>query len=250
MKKKIIAVAVPSRGTVSMWWTRAVLNIAWPLNMGRKFLFVQDDGSEPQIAEARNSLVAQALVLETETAEVEAIMWIDDDVLVNPGCVLALYNHHAAIASGVYFTKCDLPEPLIFPGRVAGTMKFPADKILKGVWGHGMGLTLVKLSVYKALTERGFVTTKDRHGNPEWYKTTQDYKVEEGMLDCGGTEDLYFCQLCREAGIASLVDCTRHAFGWHYDLAAQQGFPRPQFEKYRKAQPIEWDTDDGTVTWA
>jgi hypothetical protein len=244
VKKKVIVVSVPSRGVVSMWWTRAMLNLVRPLNMGVKFSFVQDDGDEEQIADARNHLVVDAFKMENDSTEVDSIFWVDDDVLVNPGALLALYNHHVPIASGVYFTKCELPEPLIFPGRLCGTVKFQADRIIKDCWGHGMGLCLVKMGVYRSLMDHGLPL--DNHGNPQWYMTTKEHSIEDGMLNCGGTEDLYFCQRCRDIGILSLVDCTKHAFGWHYDMASGTGYPIEQFKSYRKAEPIVWDNG---VVW-
>lgn len=244
-RTRAICLCTPSLGTVSMWWARQVAEIIWPMNMGRRLCFEQDSkGGE--IAESRNSLVRKCLSFESERCEIDSIFWLDDDVLPTRGALLQLYNHHSPIASGVYFTKGEPSQPLIFPGRVQGTAKFVPDQVIKA-WGHGMGLCLVKMDVYRQLLQKGL--PKDKYGNPEWYKTTREFKMEGDMLDCGGTEDLYFLDMVSKIGITPVVDCGKWAFGFHFDAAKSEGFPKKQFAQWSSAKAVEWDTDAGTVKW-
>jgi hypothetical protein len=239
--RKVIGYATPSKGVVSFWWTRS-------MNIGKKLMFVQDSAGD-MIAETRNRIVADAFAFEAKAeVEFDSLFWVDDDVLVSPGALLALYNHHAPIVSGVYFTKCELPEPLIFPSRLGGTAKFVPNTIVKNAWGHGMGLTLVRMEVYRKMAAAGL--PNDRYGHPEFYKTVREMKMEGELLDCGGTEDLYFCEAAAKLGYKSIIDCTKQAFGWHFDMATGKGYPEPQFARYAKCEPIEWDTDEGTVIWS
>jgi hypothetical protein len=69
------------------------------------------------------------------------------------------------------------------------------------------------------------------------------------MLDCGGTEDLYFLDLAGKLGFKPLVDCGKWAFGWHFDLKSLRGYPEKQFAQWAAAEPVTWDTPDGVVTW-
>jgi hypothetical protein len=243
---KAIVICTPSLGVVSFWWARQMMSLVHPLNIGKKFAFVQDDG-DSGVADTRNQIVHDVLRMDNDTLEVDSLFWVDDDVLVMPGALLALYNHHVPIASGVYFTKCELPEALIFPGRLHGTAKFYPNEIIRDGWGHGMGLCLIKADVYRKMAAAGLGV--DRHGKPEWYKTSSDFKLEGSMIDCGGTEDLFFLNRAGELGYKTVIDCTKHAFGWHYDLKTGLGYPQKQFNQWAHCQPIAWETNDGPVTW-
>lgn len=249
-KKKFIAVCTPSLGTVSIWWTRAFVNLMWPMNYGKVVFFLQDDVSTPnrnEIAENRNKLVRTALDFESDNREVSHIFWLDDDVIVPAAAVMQLLSHDRDIASGVYFTKAPgrLSEPLIFPSRVGGTDRFIPNRTYE-VWGHGMGLCLVKTDVYRKM-ESGM--DRDSYGNPEFYKTVREYTATDFGLDCGGTEDLDFLNKAAAYGYRPLVDTGAYAFGWHFDLKTNKGYPEEQFDQLRKAQTIRWDTPDGPVEW-
>ena len=245
MRRKAIMLATPSLGTVSIWWTQQVATLLWPLNLGRRVAFQQDAVGD-EIAEARNALVTRALKLDAEgPIEIDSIFWIDDDVLVQRTALCKLYDHHVPIAAGLYFTKGEPASPLAFPGRLQGTIKFEPDKVTR-VWGVGMGLTLVKLYVYKSLLPG---IAKDKYGRPEFYKTNRTYEIEDGMIDCGGTEDLYFCQLVTKLGIEPLLDTSKHTVGFHHDRDTNQGYPKEQFDQWQANKPIQWQTETGIVSW-
>jgi len=239
-KAKQICACTPSLGLVSMWWARQFTNLLWPLNMGRQVM-MKHDSVGGEIAETRNSIVVDCLNLETDSLEVDSLFWVDDDVLLTRGALVQLYSHHKPIVAGCYFTKSDPSIPLLFPERMGGTAPFVPNKVVP-MWGVGMGVTLVKMDVYKALIPK---VGRDKYGRPEWYRTNREYKVEDGMLDCGGTEDLFFCELAAKEGITPIADCSKHAFGWHHDRETGQGYPKEQFDQWKSAKQIVWP--DGTV---
>lgn len=257
MKKlKYICICTPTLGSVSIEWTAMLKDLLWPMNTCYMNVFVKDDiGGE--IAEARNKIVAQAMSYENEHREVTKLFWLDDDVLPSRTALLALNNHDKDIVSGVYFTRCDVSEPLIFPGRGQGTLPFIPDKIYgtgkryskdeSEILGHGMGLCLIKMDVYKEMQKE---IDLDKYGNPQWYKTTtvSDATVEHNTLFLGGTEDLYFLNKANEMGFRPVVDCSRHTFGFHYDMKAQIGFPKDKWEE-RKTGKITWKVDNKVIEW-
>ncbi len=231
-----------------MEWACAVESIIWPLNCGKMPLPVIDEqGGE--IAEARNRAVSIALAACSETRDVSELLWIDDDVIVSRGCLLQLLSHNRDIVSGVYFLKGDLGEPLIFPCRGGGTSPFVPDEV-KEVWGHGMGLTLVRTEVYRRM-EAELKLPLDRYGNPEWYRTPNEANitVEDGVMYAGGTEDLYFLHNAAKLGYRPLLDGTKHAFGFHYDLRRREAWPQEQWAQYRKGRKVIWNTPTGLVVW-
>lgn len=235
---------------VSGWWARAAANTSWPFNVSKGVLMVHDDIGN-KIATTRNQLVSRVLEMESTSLEVTDIAWLDDDVLpISPLCWRALLSHDYDIRAGVYFSKEEYPQPLIFPACGRGTDKFIPNKCYK-VWGVGMGLTIVKTAVYRKMLAVGL--PKDEFGYPEWYKTTgadEDLKIgKDGVLHAGGTEDLFFCQRAAELGFETVIDTGKHAFGFHYDLASLEYYPKLQWDQHRKNQPITWETPDGIVKW-
>jgi hypothetical protein len=79
-RKKFIAVATPTLGSVSIEWASCLRAMAWPLNTGYiNFFVIDDQGGE--IAETRNRCVQLALDYDRGDCEVSHIFWIDDDVI-------------------------------------------------------------------------------------------------------------------------------------------------------------------------
>lgn len=258
VKQKAIAECVLLRpgAVVWAWWARTVGNIAWPFNTGKVVHYVEDDIGG-MVAEGRNQIVAHILEMSERnpTTEIDKIFWMDDDVLpISPLILRALdsHIHKSPIVSGVYFSKEEYAQPLIFPEKGHGVGTFEPDKAIEA-WACGMGLTLVKVDLYRQMRDE-LKLPMDAKGNPEWYRTkgrNVDLVRDEGkFLDLGGTEDLYFCDLAAKLGVRPIIDMGKHAFGFHYSLATKQAFPTKQWEQFRKNKPIVWDTAHGPVEWS
>jgi hypothetical protein len=256
LRARYIVRATPTLGAVSIWWTKAVEDILWPMNY-IKGVDYQVDSNGGEVAEMRNKIVARVLGFEDDRKEMAAIFWVDDDVIVTRGALMQLMSHDKPMVSGVYFTKLPgkLSEPLIFPNKGGGTDRFvpaPSDEERSyEVWGHGMGLTLVKADVYRRMRDE-LKLPLDKYGNPEWYRTTgraEDITVEDGVIGANGTEDLFFCENAAKLGYKPLIDCSKHAFGFHYDLSTGKCYPEEQWKQYQNRKPIVWQTPDGPVTW-
>jgi hypothetical protein len=232
-----------------------VSGIAWPFNTTKAPIIIEDDEGG-KIAEGRNMLVAKVLERETPGMGIRSILWIDDDVVpISPYLLRALDGHDEDICAGVYFSKEEFPQPLIFPERGQGVKKFVPEEYYD-VWGVGMGLTLVKTDVYRRMKEE-LKLPLDSKGNPEWYRTTgrdEDLMASVDLANkvrgMGGTEDLYFCNLAARLDIRPWVDTGKHCFGFHYDMARRVGYPKPQWETYRKECRVVWETPDGPVEWS
>jgi hypothetical protein len=215
-------------------------------------VFVKDDMGG-MIAEARNICVAEALRRDDEKTEVSHLFWLDDDVLCHPFALVGLYHHAYQrgwnIVSGVYFTRAEVSEPLLFATRFGGPMAFIPDRTFE-VWGGSHGLQLVNTEVYKRMAAQPDFP-RDRNGNPQWYKkpSPEDPEVHDGETYVGGTEDLFFMNVASRMGIKAMADTSRPCFGWHVDLETGQGFPKKQWEQRRKNEPITWDTPEGVLSW-
>ena len=245
---KFVAVCTPTLGMVTIEWASALRALLLPLNSGYCECFGKDDvGGE--IAEGRNGCVARALSYETDDREITHLFWLDDDVIAPRTAIIRLMSHDVDIAAGVYFLKCPISEPLIFPGRGAGTSPFVPDQVFE-TWGVGMGITLVKTSVYRRMRE-DLELPLDKYGKPQWYKTPSalDAVVVDEVLFAGGTEDLYFCDRAGKMGCKVVADTSRYAFGWHYDCRNGIGYPEKQWRQHMAGEAITWDTPGGVVTW-
>ncbi len=247
--QQVIAVLTPTLGQVSMWWHNAILELIWPMNV-TKALVPAFDRKGGEIAEMRNRLVSMMLAAETDSLKIHSLMWIDDDVIVNRLCMLALAAHDRDIASGVYFCKGEFSQALIFDGPSSGTHPFEPDQTFE-CWGWAQGLSLIRLDVYKRMRDEMPEMGKDKYGVPRWYESA-DFKVaKNGQVQVGGTEDFPFFQKANDLGYRPLVDCTQHAFGFHYDAVAQVGYPRQQWEQFVHREPIVWPRKDGkdSIVW-
>ncbi len=257
----IVAYCTPSRGDVSIFWARTTACILHENNLGKGLFYLRDKvGGE--VAESRNALVESVLDYDAKCHKVSHLFWVDDDVLVFPGCLLELLHKDRDIVSGVYFTKLpgNLSSPLMYPESGGGAAKFIPDKFTE-VWGHGMGLTLIKTEVYKRMRDE-LLTREvngikekltDKYGRYRWYHTTdmstEVSQDEHDLTSLGMTEDLHFLSQAQRLGYRPSVLTTKHCFGWHYDKDNDVGYPEKQWNQWISGEKITWDTPDGDVTW-
>ena len=282
MPANIIARCTPTLGFVSLWWCRAVETILWPTGSCGKSLFYLRDHKGGEIAEVRNGIVDAVLRYDRDVGPVSHLFWIDDDVLTFPGCLLSLLHHDCDIASGVYFTKRPgkLSEPLIYSDPHGSADLFKPDQAYP-VFGHGMGLTLIRTSVYKRMFQE-IDLAKDKYGRPQWYHTVgigESWEDEKGIIHTEQTEDFYFLSNVAKLGIKPMIDTSKHAFGFHYQpeyccscgletpharearshkrdnpthsmALEDRGYPQEQWTQWIKGERITWTMpDDSKVIW-
>lgn len=234
-----IAILTPTLGSISDWWHSSVTGIVWPTNIGRAPLMSRDmKGGE--VGQMRNKMVKIILQMaDAQNVELDSIFWLDDDVIVSRFALVTLRAHDVDIAAGVYFTKLDSgADPLIFSGGGAGTMPFRPNEVFES-WGYAQGLSLVKADVYRRM-QKELDLGEDEYGSPCWYKQPDFAVKRDGSLCLGGTEDFHFFRNAELLGYRPLVDCTKHTFGFHYDLGRKLGFPIPQWSQFIKREPIIW----------
>jgi hypothetical protein len=236
--KKLIVVASPTLGAVSMQWAITIADLVWPMNVSRGIIPMMDQvGGE--IAECRNRCVKMILEMERPgEIDVHSIFWLDDDVITHRMAICALARHERPIASGVYFCKGEVGAPLIFPGPSQGTMAFRPNETMEA-WGWAQGLCLIEAGVYKRMRDECDLG-EDKYGSPRWYHKPDFAFDKNGFLTAGGTEDFPFFQRAGELGYKPLIDCSKFAFGWHYDMAKKVAFPRKQWDAFLHRQPIVW----------
>lgn len=193
----------PRLAPVTTQWHRAVSNLVMPTNFNK--VNVQTDGME--VGDARNK--AAQLVLDAKPRP-KYLLFIDYDVLPMHDAVTKLLyraqtNPDFDIFAGVYCSKTDTPEPLIYNNwgegpywdwAVGDILGLNPDNPIVGV--H-MGMTLIRASLFERLE-----STEDK----PWFLTQNRAEFNStGLQFVHGTEDLYFCKRAvEEVGAKILVD--------------------------------------------
>lgn len=246
VRARLVVIGVPSLGTVSLEWALAFSQLVYPMAT----VIGKNVCKGRSVAEARNEIARAAFDLaDVDETELTHVFFLDDDVLPAPHVLPRLLGHRVPIVSGVYFSRCEASEPLIFSGPYSGSERFEPGAGLKAVWGHGMGLTLIAAEVFRRMNDGSLEA--DRYGNPCWFRTQQGEIVEQGgkRVIVNRTEDLYFLDAANKLGYQPHVDCSPTAFGWHYDRRTQRGYPYPQWCEFREKQTVTWPTPEGPVVW-
>lgn len=147
----------------------------------------------------------------------EWVLYLDDDVIFPPQTLIQLLHRNKDIAGGVYWSKSNPSVPLIFNGHMKGSFQDWHVGDFIQVDAMGMGLTLIKTKVFKAMPKPWFslnYTFQEME-----HKTTRDF---------GTTEDLYFYKKAKDYGFQVWCDTSIQAF--HYDKVTKQMFGiRPDY---------------------
>ena len=230
-RRRSIAYGLPSFGQVSIRWTLAFSCLQRPMNSVCPYIC--NLGFEVGIA--RNNIVSTALSLDPRP---ERIFFLDDDVIVHPYCLVQLLKADKDIIGGVYYTKEEFAEPLMFGPAGTGTIPYHPGGGVKRIETIGGGMSLVRLDVYEQMAKTLDLGT-DVRGNPRWYYTSGDQPGEQQI-----NEDAWFCERAREAGYKVYADQHPYAFGWHHNRITDQGYPIAQWNEYQKHGRAMWSTSD------
>lgn len=153
-------------------------------------------------AENREKLVEKALEFDCPY-----LFFLDDDTIVPHFAVQKLHyalvnDPDAMICAGIYPTKTDPPEPIVYKPQGAGSYWRWKEGEVFECDGIGTGAMLIDTRIFKSLPK-------------PWFK--EDLEVSEGkttLLTSGKevpivrdfyTDDLYFCYKVRQAGYKILA---------------------------------------------
>ena len=194
-----LVIGTPTLGTVRMEWTQARFGQTIPTNFSLVDVHQFMHSYAPlgyQIADAEN-LTAKVVV---EGNFEWFLSWEDDNL--PPLDALVKINEYmitkkAPIVAGVYFTKSEPPEPIIYRGQGVG---YYADwKLGEKIWVDGVpfGFTLIHGDIIRALWEEseeyivnGTVTRRVFDAPSESYIDP----LTGGWMNSAGTSDLAWCK--------------------------------------------------------
>lgn len=189
--------------TLTPEWHRARASLAMPTNINLVELLA--DGME--VGDARSKIAK--LCLESKPIP-EFLFFLDSDVIVPSDALTKLFYNARCypdydVYAGVYCSKTNPPEPLIYGDNGTGAIWDWAvgDLLMDGrVKSVHMGLTLIRTSAFRKLLDSGLVhgTGDDQEDEP-FFKTVNETEFVNGNnLLKRGTEDIYFCDKLIKAG--------------------------------------------------
>lgn len=189
-------IATPHVGLVDPRWIDALLHLEKPAGWYRGALI------RMEIAHARNLLAQKFL----ENADATHLLFWDDDVLPPSDGLMRLLAHDQPIVSGFYTSRALPMRPIAYRRDAVRQRYEHVDTLtdgLQAVDGVGCGFLLIQRSVFERI-------------EPPWFQ----YLCEPGDLNASLSEDLFFCERARAAGIPILLDTSvrcGHIGSYTYD---------------------------------
>ncbi len=177
-------IGVPTFGEVSIHWTMSLTSIAMPINFSNQYHIVLGK----KIDEARNEIVEGVLKNESKP---RFLFFLDDDVIMPPDTLRRLVHRmdnlpeDVGAISGVYYSKSEPGEPLIFQKKGRGSYyDWRVGDFFKA-WAAGCGLVLIRTEALRRM---------EAQNKRPWFLI--DYGLhmnDKGVLEARSiTEDLYF----------------------------------------------------------
>jgi GT2 family glycosyltransferase len=169
-----------------------------------------------EVGEARNHIAEEAIA-----KHAKYLWFIDDDVAVPTLAIRKLIyeleqNPEAMVIGGIYCSKTEPPEPVVFQGKGQGAFwqwklgdVFECD-------GIGTGCMLIKTELFAKLEKPWFKTIDEACTDPAQFKNQQ-------------TDDLYFCDKVIDAGYKILAHGGVQCLHWDASTGTPYGLPIGSF---------------------
>jgi hypothetical protein len=243
-----LMLGVATLGWVRFEWAHARYSQIVPINWQATGYDVNYDWQNFSIDDAYNCMAKQLLDLKAEW-----LLIVEDDVILPPDCFLRMNKYikeeNVPIVSGLYFSKGNPSEPLMFRGRGNGCLYDWRRGDLVWCDGLPMGCLLVHSSIIKAAWDRApeyvtpnHITTRKIFETPR----AVDFTDDGFFVVRSGTQDLYFFDrlldndrmLIREAGWDEIADkeypflCDTNIFCKHIDRGSGRQYPLKKQDTY------------------
>jgi len=195
-KKHRVLIATATLGTIRIEWAHARYGQVIPINWGAQGYDLPYTAIGFSIDDAYNTITKRALELESEW-----LLFIEDDVILPPDCFIKMGQYmnkgKFPVVSGLYYTRAEPSEPLIFRGR--GNGPYTKFKLGQLVWCDGlpMGCLLMHMSILKYFWDKlapeyklpdGTIGKKVFESPKKVWFDPENYSIERQE----GTQDLYF----------------------------------------------------------
>lgn len=213
-------IGIPSFGLVSLNWAMSLTSIAMPINFTNQFHLVMNK----RIDIARNEICIEALKREDNP---RFIFFLDDDVIMPPDTLRKFVHkmenlpEDIGAISGVYYSKSEPGEPLIFQKRGRGSYYDWKVGDFFQAWAAGCGLVIVRTQVLRDI--------RSQIGEPFFAIDYGLTKKDDNTFEARSiTEDLYFYEKLRNTkapngkNYSLWIDTAIQ--GLHYDKGSKKFF--------------------------
>lgn len=204
-----------ANGLIPVQFLLAHMNWTPPLNVSISYMVKMN---------MLSSHARQVMTMEAIRAGAEYIFYVDDDTLIPPLGLYTLYNFleqnpHAGAVSGVYTTRENPNEPLIYKAHGEGCawdFEMGPGAVPEPIFGAGAGCLLARVSSIKAAMEQN-------PGAPMWADEKDLPGEGKGGVMWG--HDIRFCRLLNIAGHPVYVD--GKVLCGHHDIQTNTTYHMP-----------------------
>ncbi len=241
--KRNLLISTITEGLVRYEWSAARYSQVIPVNWGATGFDLNYAALGYNIDDGYNLVTEKAIELDTDW-----LIIIEDDVIIPPDTFIKFGQYMEAgdepVVSGLYYTKSEPAEPLLFRGR--GNGAFHGWKLGQKVKVDGlpMGCLLINCSILRAMSKRvEEYLVHDGFGNqrliPRVFETPRriGHDPQQGNFRQEGTQDLYFFDrvvewdILKECGFEKAARrkypflCDTTIFCRHIDRSTGRQFP-------------------------
>lgn len=203
--QKRLLVGTPTTGNIRMEWAAARYGQIIPSNWSKVDMIQYMSGFIPMrysVADAQNLIVQEAI-----NKGYEWLLFIEHDTIPPPDAFVRFNEYmrdgSIPVISGLYFTRSDPPEPMIYRGR--GNSYFTKWKLGDKVWADGVptGMLLVNLKLMKKVYDdspeymAGGYKVRRVFETPGKTWFNEETGAQEMLV---GTSDLDWCKRVIEKG--------------------------------------------------
>ncbi len=195
---------VPTRGVIPSRVVQSWFDMVPMMNQAFVRMFIE----KMEVAAAYNTAV-ETILTHPALQNFKYMLTVEEDNMPPPDGLHKLFESidEYAIVAGLYYTKGDAGQPMIY-GDPKGMLTFqpqvPQVNKVQECNGTGMGFTLFDLNLFR-----------DERIERPWFQTLSEWTPEGGARV--GTQDLFFMGNARRAGYRIASD-NRVKVG-HYDAA-------------------------------
>lgn len=192
-----IFIATPASGNVRMEWCMHRYGQIIPCNWGLKQTVAWVPACAPTgylVADAQNICVKTFL-----ESDCDWFLFVEDDNLIPHDCFVRINDYMikktVPVVSGLYFTKSDPSEPILYRGR--GNSYYADWRLGDKVWVDGVptGLLLIHRSILQVMWDTSSTYLAGDVRTRAVFRMPQHVQLhpERGWYNSTGTSDLEWC---------------------------------------------------------
>lgn len=232
MKPKFV-IAYPFGGRpVPCDWHLAVRSLIIPSNVNVREVcrrsYVKDGKYTIPLEKAQTEMVEQALEMDAEY-----ILFIEDDTIPPPGVigelgrVLETSDESVMTCGGIYTTRINPPEPIVYMGPGQGAYWNWKLGDVFPCWATGMGCTMIKTKIFKIMPKPWFKELKSMEEVKEFPDLFPEALEEITPGKKGGVStDLFFFTKLAKMGFKALAH--GGVLPVHWDVEKNEGYWLPK----------------------